>query len=46
MTPQEPLGTLPDVGASDTPEGLAENESAPLEALSGPMTSVRRWSRC
>ena len=37
----EPLGTLPDVGANDTHEGLAENESAPLEALSGPMTSVK-----
>ena len=36
----QPLGTLPGVGATDAPEGLAENESAPLAALSGPMTSI------
>lgn len=37
----EPHGTLPDVGANDATEGLAESESAPLDALSGPMVSVK-----
>ena len=33
-------GTLPDVSTNDATEGLAENESEPLTALSGPMVSV------
>ena len=37
----QPLGTLPDVGANDAREGLAESELAPLEALSGPMVGVK-----
>lgn len=36
----QPLGTLPGASSNDAPEGLAENESAPLAALSEPMVSI------